>query len=844
MNGTDISVLSEESDQFDRAIEVLMMVMLVFMPLAFGVVHAWSEQVIISLAGAMAFCLALKYAVRKGAGIVWTWSYVPMFLFVLLVVFQLVPLGSQVVESISPNTAAMKTSLLSDLPKASEILDSMTLSIYPWATRRELRLLLVAVTVFIVVVNVYRSERQITRLLSVIAIVGGGIAVLAIVGGLFGNGKIYWLIPTGKTVTYSGTFINHSHYGQFMNLSIGAALGLLLIKTNKKFSRRGIRPAGVQTGSGKGGMRVIQLLTAMIIIGVASVFVSLTRGGMISLLVAGVFTAMVLAWKQQLKNRNWIMAIVALGAFVCILYIGFEAVYDRLGSLYNPEKYKDRWCVVKDLVVLAGQFPVFGTGLGTLEMIYQMFESSINPRLMVYADNEYIQTMAETGMLGMNLVLIFVFIVCYNYYHSIRRVYVPVRCAAFGLGFGLLAVMLHSFSDYGQHIPANACLSAVFCGLMINLPRIERGHRHTAGAIKPQAETVQRIGARFLRVGLLLSVTVGWGWLLVQADKARKAEGCWKQAVQTEKKLVAEKSASGTGNTGNKRQVGSEEYAALVREARQAVNYQSRNVKYRYWLNVYRWLLLKNESYGSAISAEATAEIVADLHRSRALCPTFGPTYCVAGQLEKYILGNPSGAKHIRQSYYLRPNDATVCFTAGVLDVEEGRLSESLEKFRQYLSLGGTFNEVIDIYVDQENRPELAFSAAGNDTRRLISLSAALESSEKHRELANRVQKKTMDLLKKQCEQPNVSATTPAYLARLYYKQKKFDLAIEYFRRAIMLDYGRIEWRMALARILTKTNRIPEAIHETRVCLRLEPQMESAKKLLASLVVMLDEKTN
>jgi len=103
----------------------------------------------------------------------------------------------------------------------------MTLSFYPNATKHNLRLILAVAAVFFVVVNVYRRAEQIKRLLAAIAIIGGAIALLALAQDLFGNGKIYWIVPTGHGETYSGPFINHSHYGQFMNLSIGAALGLL-----------------------------------------------------------------------------------------------------------------------------------------------------------------------------------------------------------------------------------------------------------------------------------------------------------------------------------------------------------------------------------------------------------------------------------------------------------------------------------------------------------------------------------------------------------------------------------------------------------------------------------------
>ena len=43
-------------DKFDTVIEWLLTGLLAFMPLAFGVVHAWSEQVVVVLSGAIVIC--------------------------------------------------------------------------------------------------------------------------------------------------------------------------------------------------------------------------------------------------------------------------------------------------------------------------------------------------------------------------------------------------------------------------------------------------------------------------------------------------------------------------------------------------------------------------------------------------------------------------------------------------------------------------------------------------------------------------------------------------------------------------------------------------------------------
>lgn len=231
-------------ERFDRVIEVLLIVLLAFGPLALGVVHAWSEQVVIALAALISLVFLLKLSLFKNIAFVWSWAYVPVAVFVLVAVVQLMPLPSSIVSIISPNTASLRQDLLGDLPNAHEVLSSMTLSFYPHATRHDLRLVLAVAAVFGVVINVYRRPERVKRLLAAIAIIGGALALLALMQDLAGNGKIYWLVPTYDK-GYSGTFINHSHYGQFMNLSIGAALGLLFVTLHEAFTGHRVTPSRV-----------------------------------------------------------------------------------------------------------------------------------------------------------------------------------------------------------------------------------------------------------------------------------------------------------------------------------------------------------------------------------------------------------------------------------------------------------------------------------------------------------------------------------------------------------------------------------------------------------------------
>ena len=735
---SNLDIIDVHSDRFDKVIEWLLISLLAFMPLAFGAVEAWSEEIVAALAAAISICFLLKLVFQKETKLVWSWAYIPLALFILIAVFQLIPLPAGIVNAISPSTAATKKELLGDLPNSGVLLKSMTLSFYPNATIHSLRLVLAVVAVFFVVVNTYRRPEQIKRLLIAIAIIGGSIALLSVAQSIFGNGKIYWLVPSGSSKAYSGTFINHSHYGQFMNLSIGAALGLIMVKVHEAFRGRKVTPPVAFDYISSPVNRVIWLLVAMIIIGAVTVFMSLTRGGMISMLIAAGFTTLVLSWRRSIRSQSWVIVLMALGAFICILYVGFDAVYDRLATLQQFNQYEDRLQIIKDIAVAWTRFPVFGAGLGTHEVVYPMFDRSMIPALAVYAENEYAQAAEETGFLGLAALLVFGILVWKSYIVSVRSAFTPVRSAAYGLGFGLLAIMIHSLSDFGQHLPANAMLSGISCALLLGLAQF-RKNDDAAGKVIPASNSSRslRIAALFCVVGISI-------WILLGANNARLAEASWKKALIAEQSFIEQSW-----------QVDDEEYTDLISNAMAAVSYQPDNVKFQHWLNVYRWKSISQltDPHTGAINVpesamEAIYRIADEFHKARLLCPTYGATYCVVGQLEKSVLNDPVGAEHIRIGFRLAPCDPTVCFVAALLDIEEHKIDAAINKLDRAVELdGGFFNSVADVYINNLSRADLALAIAGDNIDRLRYVADALADIEECGGIVGRTKTKVIERL-------------------------------------------------------------------------------------------------
>jgi len=809
---------------FDVAIERLLTALLVFMPLALGARAAWSEQVVIIISAVITVCFLLKLLCCRQQGVIGNWAYLPAAAFLLLAVVQLIALPSSFVNIISPNTALLKTELMQSLPGGQGQGGWMTLSFYPYATRHDLRLVLSVVAVFVVVLNVFRRLAQIERLLLTVAVVGGVVAVIALAQDIFGNEKIYWFISSPYKRANSGPFINHNNFAQFMNLSIGAAFGLLIVKLNRDFAGRAVTAKAVFEYLRGGSAKLFWLLVAVISLGVAAIFTSLSRGGVISTVIAGTFTVFMLTRRRSLKASGWLLAVIALVAFICVLCMGFDVVYDRLATLGEFEEAQaSRPQIRKDILTMVKKFPAFGIGLGTHSVVYPMFDRSTISLLAAHAENEYAQAAEETGLVGLGILVIFAVLVWLNYARSIGRNKPPICLAAYGLGFGLAAILVHSLSDFGQHVPANSVLSSLSCALLMVFAK-----KGGSGS-----EVNRRVNAKACKIVFVCMVLV-WGWFIFEANNARLAEGCWKKALKIEKAL-AEKGWQGTDA----------EYADLLFLTAAASDYEPENIKYSYWLEVYRWHKVSSNATDSDTQEVSIPEsllpvvydVVEKLHAACRLCPTYGPAYSTVGQIEKFILGDDAGAKKIRLGFRLAPCDPTACFVAGKLDVLEGKTEESIEKFKKAVLLDRRlFRSVVDMYVNYLSRPDLAILAAGDDVDWLSYLTVVFEDMQ-YSDLAEQVCERIKKLLKQRCSQPNPPASAFASLGSIYRKQQDAESAIACYRRALTLNYGQVHWRLILAHLLAESEQIQESMHQARICLQLRPQLRAAEKLIAELSV-------
>ncbi|MEM6312891.1 MAG: O-antigen ligase family protein, partial [Planctomycetota bacterium] len=495
--------------------------LMVVAPLMFGSTEPWSFQVVVALAGIALAGACLDLALRRDKPVRWTWATVPIVVFLALVAAQLVPLPAGVVAVIAPQTA--------EFWSAAGARGAVPLSLYPFETQRHLWLMLVIVAVFFAVVQTHRRPEQVQVLLIAILLGGAASVLLALGQNVVGSNESWGISPRGTTVgdqylhPFSGPFLNHSHFAQHANLAIGACVALLLIQLNEVLDG-GARRFWNRLGDvvRHRDLRVARIAVIVGLLAAVAIVLSLSRGGVLSMVVASGIVVAGLTLSSRRRGAGSIATLFGIVVLVVLLGIGIDVAAQRLITLRDfQDASGDRLTIVTDVLHAVRGFPLAGAGLGTFGVAFAPFDTSGSAAVATHAENEYAQLLFETGIMGVACLLGFVAVLVVAGWRCVStlakfRDAPTVRYAAFGIGYGIIAVAVHSLSDFGQHVPGIAVVTAAMAGLLVALPTVRRSEKYGVSGTAKLAVP--------MRWGVLAAVVVVMCWAWWGTEQQRRAE--------------------------------------------------------------------------------------------------------------------------------------------------------------------------------------------------------------------------------------------------------------------------------------------------------------------------------
>ena len=448
---------------------VPLLLLLCFAPLAFGSTETWSvaaAELLAALAVLLRFrpCAARRIAFQPVPGLL------PLLLLLLWLLAQSLPLPPALVQILSPQTAAVWQPVLDLLPPDTRV----PLSLNPQATLTEGLRLGSYVLAYILTVQLLCSGRRLAVFLSSVAGLTLCIAIATILQRAFAPESLFWLRPVRSGLGSFGPWVYRNHYAGFIVMTCPLLLAACLLHwPERDGEEETLRQRLLRLFSGS-GLHLLFGFGAMAAI--ASVFLSQSRGGILSLTVSLLVFVLLLAWR--LRERRLILPLLAVllaGAWFNWdgLLLRFQYAVDPSGGLRD-----DRLLIWKDTFRIIADFPLTGTGFGSFAAVFLDYKTLADELFYDHAHNDFLELLAEGGAIGFLLAACFVGTALRNGWRQIFLRHDRLAAlTAIGAFSGLAGLLFFSLTDFNLHNWANGLYFFFLCALLAAAGRARQHHR-------------------------------------------------------------------------------------------------------------------------------------------------------------------------------------------------------------------------------------------------------------------------------------------------------------------------------------------------------------------------------
>jgi O-antigen ligase len=801
------------------AIEVVALVLVAFSPWAFGSVHPLFEFVLLTGVGLLLVLWGADMLIQRRM----TWRKCPVALglggLFVLGACQLAPLPSWLLQTVSPATPATVAELLPLRPElvrpdepapVADLPAGTSLSLYPGATRLAALRLLAVFCLFAVVRNTIASSNALRRLTVLSVLNGLGLALLALLQ-FFTSPRftLFWTYPTDGTVF--GPFICRNHFSFYINICLGLGLGYLLsMRWAAAARRRRNRYGPPQTESLLQRPTLLWVAAALAVI-VSAAFFSLSRGGFVALL-GGVLLALVVLWVTSPRGSGvavWL--VTGLLAFGLLAWYGWPQVEARLVSLWASPAQDGRFPVWSNCLPLLTRFPIFGTGYGTFRYVEPLQRGAGEDPDVVYeyAHNDYLEAAVEGGALRLVLSVFLIALVYWLGFRAYRR-YRAHATAGLVLG-GLVAfttVVIHSFVDFGLHIPAIAVFVTVLCAHLSALG----ARRGATPAESDEAAYSVRLGGAGPLLGLgataiLAFVLTAEGWRLSQAERFR---------------LAARNLAIDSPAESRDRQIAYLGAAVSYEPADAALHVALADTHFAAW---------HETPGGPGVARSHALDAARHYLLARSLCPLLPQPHVRLAALADTLAAADSRANYLRRATRVLPADAHLWYLAGTEELAERRPEEACRSWRESLRASDRFlPDILHAGGKALTTQQWTHDVLPVRSQAVYQAAWLLHPQPEMEEDRRPFMKVALEHFENRSE--GLKAKDYHLRARIQEELDQPDDALVSYRLALSRERQQTDWRLEMARLLLRQKQYREAEEALVIVLHEQPANDEVLTLL------------
>ncbi len=329
---------------------------------------------------------------------------------------------------------------------------SFAISLDPYATRFFVIRLVVYLVFFSMCLVFINSERRLKKIVWLVVIFGSLMAFVGILQRIAHTEGIYGLRETPQSIPF-GPFVNQHHFAAFMEMTGGVALAFLFAKSTGRDKR-------------------LLLAIAISLMGIALIFTG-SRGGLIGFAASVAFVVILNVFSIKKRGNDIAetsappskiifavagMALIAIIFGVVILLGGDDSLLRgvSLGAAQSDisNGRTHFWSIAIKIFL---NHPIIGAGLDAFGVAFTRYDFLNGTFRVEQAHNDYLQTLADAGILGFICVGTYIYFLFRKGFAIIADAGAGFRRnAAIGALAGCLGILVHSFFDFPLRTPSNA----------------------------------------------------------------------------------------------------------------------------------------------------------------------------------------------------------------------------------------------------------------------------------------------------------------------------------------------------------------------------------------------------
>ena len=443
---------------------------LIFTPLAFGTVDPWALMVMESSIFVATLLFLVQTYIKKDREIIWPVGFTPLLLFVAFIYFQFIELPSGLVKILSPKSHELRDQtigLLDPLPWFS-------ISVNRKATLIEFFRFSSYACFYFLTVQLMNKQNYLKRTINIIVVLGGAMALQALLQQATSPDKIYWLFSLHEKFKPLGPFAYRNHYAGFMVMLCPLTAALFLYNHEKIITNSRYNLIYYLTRPELGRNL---LLGFSLVLMASSIFISSSRGGIISLCVA-MGGLLVWAKKKSTTKIPWGIGIPFIALMV--IFVGWFSWELIVGDFslegVSTRNLSGRSITIKATLQAIIDYFLIGSGLGTFPDLFPIYLSSnfwMNGlKFFYHTHSDYFELFATGGLIGVALLGCFFILIIKS---SVYKTPTPKehfhKYSLIGAKGGIIAILIHNIVDFHFFSGALALYFYFFCGIIVTLTR-------------------------------------------------------------------------------------------------------------------------------------------------------------------------------------------------------------------------------------------------------------------------------------------------------------------------------------------------------------------------------------